>query len=62
LGERLNDVVRAALADVDVIGFCVPADEKVGPGDRFIAAELAALKAPVVAIGDVMRRDGMARP
>ncbi len=50
LGERLNDVVRAALADVDVIGFCVPADEKVGPGDRFIAAELAALKAPVVAI------------
>ena len=50
LGERLNDVVRAALADVEVIGFCVPADEKVGPGDRFIAAELAALKAPVVAI------------
>ena len=50
LGERLNDVVRAALADVDVIGFCVPADEKVGPGDKFIAAELAALKAPVVAI------------
>jgi len=50
LGERLNDVVRAALADVDVIGFCVPADQKVGPGDKFIAAELAALKAPVVAI------------
>ena len=50
LGQRLNDVVRSTLADVDVIGFCVPADEKIGPGDRFIAAELAALKAPVVAI------------
>jgi GTP-binding protein Era len=50
LGQRLNDVVRSTLADVDVIGFCVPANEKIGPGDRFIAAELAALKAPVVAI------------
>jgi GTP-binding protein Era len=50
LGQRLNDVVRATLAEVDVIGFCVPADEKVGPGDRFIAAELAELKAPVIAI------------
>src|SRR5581483_6771309 len=49
LGERLNDVVRSTLADVDVVGFCVPADEKIGPGDRFIAAELAALCAPVVA-------------
>lgn len=50
LGQRLNDVVRSTLADVDVIGFCVPADQKIGPGDRFIAAELAALRAPVVAI------------
>jgi GTPase len=50
LGERLNDVVRATLSDVDVVGFCVPADERIGPGDRFIAAELAELRAPVVAI------------
>src|SRR6476659_6083531 len=50
LGERLNDVVRATLADVDVVGFCVPADQRIGPGDRFIAAELRSLKAPVVAI------------
>jgi GTP-binding protein Era len=50
LGERLNDVVRGTLADVDVIGFCVPADQKIGPGDRFIAAELKSVKAPVVAI------------
>jgi GTP-binding protein Era len=36
LGQRLNDVVTSTLGDVDVIGFCVPADEKLGPGDRFI--------------------------
>ena len=43
LGERLNDEVRAAWSNVDVVGFCLPADERVGPGDRFIARELAGL-------------------
>ena len=50
LGQRLNDVVEATLADVDVVGFCLPADEKVGPGDRFIAAQLAQIRAPVIAV------------
>ena len=51
LGERLNDVVRTTWAEVDVIGFCLPADQKIGPGDRFIAAELAGLKrTPKVAV------------
>ncbi|MEV0265188.1 GTPase Era [Streptomyces sp. NPDC050617] len=51
LGERLNDVVRTTWAEVDVIGFCLPADQKLGPGDRFIAAELAKIKkTPKVAI------------
>ena len=50
LGERLNDVVRATLADVDVVGFCLPADQRIGPGDRYIAQELAEISAPVVAI------------
>ncbi|HZG06416.1 MAG TPA: GTPase Era [Streptomyces sp.] len=51
LGERLNDVVRTTWAEVDVIGFCLPADQKIGPGDRFIAKELAALKrTPKVAV------------
>jgi len=40
LGERLNDLVEQVLGDVDVIGFCVPATEKVGPGDRRIAQSL----------------------
>jgi GTP-binding protein Era len=50
LGQRLNDVVRETLTEMDVIGFCVPADQKVGPGDRFIAAEFAGLRVPLVAI------------
>ncbi|GAB3658132.1 GTPase Era [Streptomyces sparsus] len=51
LGERLNDVVRTTWSEVDVIGLCIPADQKLGPGDRFIAAELAGLKkTPKVAV------------
>ncbi|WHP17396.1 GTPase Era [Cellulomonas sp. ES6] len=52
LGERLNDLVRDTLTEVDVVGFCLPSDQKVGPGDRFIAEQLAALgrRTPVVAI------------
>jgi len=40
LGQRLNDLVEATLTDVDVIAFCTPADEKIGPGDRFIVDQL----------------------
>jgi GTP-binding protein Era len=51
LGERLNDVVRTTWAEVDVIGFCLPADQKIGPGDRYIAKELAGIKrTPKVAV------------
>lgn len=52
LGERLNDLVRDTLTEVDVVGFCLPSDQKVGPGDRFIAEQLAQLgrRTPVVAI------------
>jgi GTPase len=60
LGERLNDVVRTTLGEVDVIGFCVPADQPVGRGDEYIAKELAGLRTPVVAIvtkGDLVERD-----
>lgn len=50
LGKRLNDMVREALTEVDAVVFCLPADQKVGPGDQFIARELAHIKAPVVAV------------
>ena len=51
LGERLDSLARSALAEVDVVGFCVPATQPVGPGDKYLARELAGLKnQPVVAI------------
>ncbi|WP_433731825.1 GTPase Era [Actinoplanes sp. CA-051413] len=50
LGERLNDLVRETWSEVDVIGICFPADEPVGAGDRFISAEMAELKATVIAV------------
>jgi len=43
LGERLNDVVRAAWSEVDVVGVCLPVNERIGPGDRYLTGELAAL-------------------
>ena len=50
LGERLNDLVRSTWSEVDVIGLCLPADEEIGRGDRFITAEVAGLKATVLAV------------
>jgi len=55
LGERLNSLVKDTLTEVDVVGFCLPADQKVGPGDRFIAEQLEQLArdgrvTPVVAV------------
>jgi GTP-binding protein Era len=50
LGKRLNDVVRDTLSDVDVVVFCVPADQPVGTGDKFIARQLREIKAPVVLV------------
>ncbi len=50
LGQRLNDLVRETYAGVDLICFCVTANDKVGPGDTFIARELRELKTPVIAV------------
>ncbi|MFE7844970.1 GTPase Era [Microbacterium sp. NPDC057407] len=61
LGERLNSLVEQVLGDVDVIGFCVPATEKVGPGDRRIAESLdgypRAKKVAIVTKTDAASRD-----
>lgn len=68
LGERLNDLVRQTLAEVDVVGFCLPADQKIGPGDKFIAEDLAELRTgrrgpkviAVVTKTDLVSRDALA--
>ncbi|MFL6083411.1 MAG: GTPase Era [Mycobacterium sp.] len=43
LGQRLNDLVKGAYSEVDVIGLCIPADEKIGPGDRWIYEQIRAI-------------------
>ena len=67
LGERLNDLVRETLLGVDAVGLCLPADQRIGPGDAYVAAELTELqrarRIPVVAIAtksDLVGRDRLA--
>ncbi|HYH30897.1 MAG TPA: GTPase Era [Pseudonocardia sp.] len=57
LGSRLNDVVRETWAEVDVIGFCVPADQPVGRGDEFIANELRSVAGRTPVLGVVTKTD-----
>lgn len=44
LGERLNDLVRDTWSEVDVIGVCLPCNQRIGPGDKYILGEIAALE------------------
>jgi GTP-binding protein Era len=61
LGERLNSIVQDTLGDVDVVGFCMPANEKIGPGDRYINEQLDSFpRAKKVAI--VTKIDAASRP
>lgn len=51
LGERLNELVAETLSGMDAVAMCIPADEKIGPGDRFITEQLAKLhNTPVIAL------------
>lgn len=44
LGQRLNNLVYETWAEVDVVGVCLPCDQRIGPGDLFIIGELAKLE------------------
>lgn len=57
LGQRLNDLVAGTLSEVDVVGLCLPAPERIGPGDRWIAGQLAALPAGVRTVAVVTKTD-----
>ncbi len=52
LGQRLNDLVKDTYSEVDVIGLCIPADENIGPGDRWIYQQIrtVAPKTTLVAV------------
>lgn len=40
LGERLNELVLGSLSEVDLIGICIPANEPIGTGDKFILQQV----------------------
>jgi len=54
LGQRLNDLVRGTLAEVDLVCLLVDAAAGVGRGDRFLAEELARVGTPVVCVVNKM--------
>jgi GTPase len=50
LGERLNALVAASLAEADAVVFVIEATGSIGPGDTLIAERLRAADAPVVCV------------
>lgn len=57
LGKRLNDLVRDTYAEVDVIGLCIPADEAIGPGDRWIVDQIRAVAPKTTLVVIVTKTD-----
>ena len=43
LGQRLNEEVKDTYSTVDAVALCIPANETIGPGDRFITESIAGL-------------------
>lgn len=61
LGERLNELVKDTFADVDIIGLCIPADEPIGPGDRWILNQVRKNVPRTPVIGVVTKVDKVSR-
>ena len=61
LGQRLNDLVKGTYSEVDVIGLCIPADEKIGPGDRWILEQIRAVAPRTTLIAIVTKTDKVSR-
>ena len=61
LGQRLNDLVRDTYSDVDVIGLCIPVDEEIGPGDRWIFEQIRAVAPRTTLVVIVTKIDKVAK-
>jgi len=61
LGERLNELGKGTYSDVDVIGLCLPADEAIGPGDRWIYEQIRAVAPRTTLIVIVTKIDKVPR-
>ncbi|AKE40951.1 GTP-binding protein [Corynebacterium kutscheri] len=61
LGERLNEVVKETYSDMDLIGLTIPADEKIGPGDRWILENVRKVAPKTPILGIVTKVDKVSR-
>jgi GTP-binding protein Era len=61
LGQRLNELVKDTYSEVDVIGLCIPADERIGPGDRWILEQIRAIAPKTTLVAIVTKTDKVAR-
>lgn len=61
LGQRLNELVKDTYSEVDVIGMCIPADEKIGPGDRWIYEQIRAVAPRTTLIAIVTKIDKVSK-
>ena len=61
LGQRLNELVKDTYSEVDVIGLCIPADEKIGPGDRWIVEQIRAVAPKTTLVVVVTKIDKVPR-
>jgi GTPase len=61
LGQRLNELVKGTYSEVDVIGLCIPADETIGPGDRWIYQQIRAIAPKTTLVVVVTKTDKVTR-
>lgn len=61
LGQRLNDLVKTTYSEVDVIALCIPADEAIGPGDRWIHEQIRAVAPRTTMVAIVTKIDKVPR-
>jgi len=61
LGQRLNDLVKGTYSEVDVIGLCIPADEKIGPGDRWIYEQIRTIAPKTTLVAVVTKIDKVSK-
>ncbi|SKU36700.1 GTPase Era [Mycobacteroides abscessus subsp. abscessus] len=61
LGQRLNDLVRDTYSEVDVIGLCIPADEGIGPGDKWIYEQIKLVAPRTTLIAIVTKIDKVSK-
>jgi GTP-binding protein Era len=61
LGQRLNELVKGTYSEVDVIGLCIPADETIGPGDRWIYQQIRAVAPRTTLVVVVTKTDKVSK-